>query len=72
MLTNPAIKAYASIRRPEEVNMNRAEPKPKGLLSRTRRQSSNDDVEKSEPKDRIEKYVTEIRMKRKALRDAGK
>jgi hypothetical protein len=73
MLTNPAIKAYASIRRPEEVNRQRSEQKSTGLLSRTRKYMSKDtDEDKLEPKDRIEKYVTELRMKRKALHDGRK
>jgi hypothetical protein len=34
--------------------------------------SKDTDEDKLEPKDRIEKYVTELRMKRKALHDGRK
>lgn len=72
MLTNPAIKAYASMKPPEEDKAPRTKRGPMGLLSRSRRSEPKNDDSKLEPSERIQKYVTELRLKRKALYDARK
>ena len=67
MMTNPAMKAYASIGNPE--NTRKVEPveKTSGLLSRSKSSTPKGEPKEKEPRELIEGYVMEIRAKRKEI-----
>ena len=68
MLNNPARKASASIITPEDGNTKPRDTST-GLLSRARKSMRKDTEVTDEPRDRIRQYMTDIRMKRKEIRD---
>tara|TARA_R110001592_G_C12800170_1_gene716891 strand:- start:238 stop:465 length:228 start_codon:yes stop_codon:yes gene_type:complete len=73
MLTNPAIKAYSSIRPIKDREDAPAKEDTKlsfGLLSRSRPMADKKDGEvEKEPRLRVEDMVTEIRKAREAIKN---
>jgi len=67
MMTNPAMKAYASIGNPE--NTRKVEPveKTSGLLSRSKNSTPKGEPKEKEPRELISGYVMEIRALRKEV-----
>jgi len=67
MMTNPAMKAYASIGNPE--NTRKVEPveKTSGLLSRSKSSTPKGEPKEKEPRELIEGYVMDIRAKRREV-----
>ena len=67
MMTNPAMKAYASIGNPE--NTRKVEPveKTSGLLSRSKSSTLKGEPKEKEPRELIEGYVMDIRAKRREI-----
>lgn len=59
--------AYTNIKIVEDIP--EIKEKNKGLLSSTKRMNVTDKMDKQEPKDRVQQYVSEIRKKRMELKN---
>jgi len=71
MITNPAVKAYASIGDAEPLNTIKKNPvdKSNGFMSRSRNFASSEEPKKQEPNELIRGYVKQIRDKRRELKN---
>lgn len=71
MITNPAVKAYASIGDAEPLNTIKKNPvdKSNGFMSRSRNFASSEEPKEQEPNELIRGYVKQIRDKRRELKN---